>query len=156
MPPLPCLLRLGVVGLTHCETRSGDRWMWCGSRASCPRRTLSRGFTLRACRSGLVPRKTQSLLKSCRRSALESSQSRAGRCQHPVTGKLTLGFPSLKVGGEEPGRPVPLIFFACKTGSLDAGRMVQGLPDCLDFRSPDVLGRMWLSLGEIIAPPGPA
>lgn len=130
--------------------------MWCGSGASCPRRTLSRAFTFRACKSGLVPRKTQSLLKSCRRSALESSQSRAGRCQHPLLGKLTFSFPSPKVGGEEPGRPVPLIFFACKTGSLDAGRMGQGLPGCLDFGSPDVPGRMWLSLGEIIALPCPA
>lgn len=73
-----------------------------------------------------------------------------------LTGKLTLGFPSPEVGGEEPGRPVPLIFFACKTGFLDAGRMRQGLRGCLDFRSPDVPGRMWLSLGQIIALPCPA
>lgn len=70
---------------------------------------------------------------------------------------LSFSFPSpTLVGGEEPGRPVPLIFFACKTGSLDAGRMGQRLPGCLDFRSPDVPGRMWLSLGEIIALPCPA
>lgn len=52
--------------------------------------------------------------------------------------------------------PPPLIFFACKTGSLDAGNMGQELQDCLDFRSPDRPGRMWLSLGEIITLPCPA
>lgn len=43
---------------------------------------------------------------------LESGRSRAGRCQHSLTGKLILSFPSPEVGGEEPGRRVPLIFFA--------------------------------------------
>lgn len=49
----------------------------------------------------------------------------------------------------------PLIFFACKMSSLDAGNMGQGLQGCLDFRSPDMPGRMWLSLGEIIILPCP-
>lgn len=49
----------------------------------------------------------------------------------------------------------PLIFFACKTGSWDAANVPAGVPGCLDFRSPDVPGRMWLSLGEILIQPCP-
>ena len=139
MPLFPYHLRCEIVGFLVQEVTQ----------------QLSRSFTLRACKSGFVPRKTQSLSRLCRRSALESGQSGAGRCQHSLMGKLTLCFSSPEVGGEEPGRPGPLIFFACKTGSLDASKMEQGLGGCLDFRSPDVPGRIWLSLGEIIPQPCP-
>lgn len=79
-------------------------------------------------------------------SALESGQSRAGReCQC-----------SLKWEERDRGGRPPLIFFACRTGSLDADNMGQGLQGSLDF-SHHGPGRMWLSLGEIgSALPSPA
>lgn len=49
----------------------------------------------------------------------------------------------------------PLIFFACRTGSLGADNMGQGLQGSLDA-SHHGPGRMWLSLGEITALPCPA
>lgn len=80
------------------------------------------------------------------------SQARAGQ----VGASAPLAFPLLKWEERNWVDWPPLIFFACKTGSLDAGSMGQGLQGSLDFRSPDEPGRMWLSLGEIMAPPCPA
>lgn len=59
------------------------------------------------------------------------------------------GVPVLpEVEGEEPGRLATSNFLACRTGSLDADNMGQGLQGSLDF-SHHGPGRMWLSLGEI-------
>lgn len=76
-------------------------------------------------------------------------------------GQTPLAFPLLKWEERNRVDQPPLIFFACKTGFLDVGNIGQGFQGCLDFRSPDGPGRMWLSLGEIIsalpcpAPPQP-
>lgn len=72
-------------------------------------------------------------------------------------GKLTLRFPSPEVGGEEPGRPATFNFLCLQNGFLGHRQHGAEAARCLDFRSPDVPGRMWLSLGEIIpALPRPA
>lgn len=112
-------------------------------QASCPRRSLSKAFAFRACKSGLVPRKSQSLTISCRRSALELGQKQGRECQC-----------SLKWEERNRGDRPPFIFFARRTGSLGTDNMGQGLQGSLDF-SHHGPGRMWLSLGEITAPPQP-
>lgn len=84
-----------------------------------PQEVTQQSFHPQSLQSRTCPRgKSQSLPRLQSRSALESGQSRAGRCQHFVMSKLTLGFPSSEVKGEEPGRPVNSNFLCPQNGFL--------------------------------------
>lgn len=109
-----------------------------------------RAFAPRACRSGPVPGKTQCLPRSCSQSALDSGQSGAGRCQSSLSG-TPARFP---ISCEELGGPARF-HFLCLQNEFLGRRQRAGAVRCLDFRSPDVAGRIWLSLGEGIIPPHP-
>lgn len=79
----------------------------------------------------------------------EPGQSRAGGCQPRSWARSP---PSPEVGGEEPGKPDAFHFLPLQ--NLDAGTRAGALR--LSRRlSPDVPGRMWPSLGEIVALPCP-
>lgn len=101
-----------TVGSTDHKQWGEVGWGRCGM---CPRLPasggLSRAFTPRACKLGLVPRKTQLLPRSCSHSALESSQSRQVGARAPSWANSLSVFPLLK--GEERSQvdQPPLIFF---------------------------------------------
>lgn len=93
-----------------------------------------KAFILQPANQDLSPEKPSPC--QFRAAAQSWSQARVGQ----VRASATMAFPLLEWEERNWVDPPPLIFFACKTGSLDGGDMGQGLQGRLESRPDHLMG----------------